>query len=78
MARPALLWAIVALALGACASQTAARKHEVGCISGTLTGAVVGGLLGSTIGRGGGNAAATVVGTGVGAVAGNQLACEVP
>jgi outer membrane lipoprotein SlyB len=64
-----------ALAIGACAGESSAQKHEVGCVAGTLTGAVLGGLLGSTIGAGTGNVLATTAGAGIGTAAGERLAC---
>lgn len=71
-----MLGAAAAVAVvSACANETPAQKHEVGCVAGTLTGAVIGGLLGSTIGAGTGNLLATTAGAGLGTVAGERLAC---
>ncbi len=75
MRRGLLLLGATVLVLGACASETSAQKHEVGCVAGTLTGAVIGGLLGSTIGAGTGNVLATTAGAGLGTYAGERLAC---
>ena len=75
MGRGLLLFGATLLALAACANETAAQKHEVGCVAGTLTGAVLGGLLGSTIGAGTGNVLATTAGAGIGTAAGERLAC---
>ncbi|HVL20867.1 MAG TPA: glycine zipper 2TM domain-containing protein [Amaricoccus sp.] len=75
MGRGLIILGTAALTLMACASETSAQKHEVGCVAGTLTGAVIGGLLGSTIGAGTGNVLATTAGAGLGTAAGERLAC---
>jgi outer membrane lipoprotein SlyB len=73
--RALVLFGMAAIVVAACASETSAQKHEVGCVAGTLTGAVIGGLIGSTIGAGTGNVLATTAGAGLGTAAGERLAC---
>lgn len=76
MSRTTIIAVLAGVALlAACASETKAQKHEVGCVAGTLTGAVLGGVLGSAIGGGTGQVIATTIGTVGGGVAGHSLAC---